>query len=70
MQLRNAVLTLGIALLSVGSLAAQETTGRIEGRVLDPGRSDGAGRDGDGDRSPGSEDGDDGHRWPLHGSNS
>ena len=37
MQLRNAVLTLGIALLSVGSLAAQETTGRIEGRVLDPG---------------------------------
>jgi hypothetical protein len=35
MQLRNAVLTLGMALLSVGSLAAQETTGRIEGRVVD-----------------------------------
>ncbi len=35
MRLRNVVLTLVIALLSAGSLAAQETTGRIEGRIVD-----------------------------------
>jgi hypothetical protein len=35
MRLRNVVLTLGIALLSAGSLAAQETTGQIEGRIVD-----------------------------------
>ena len=35
MRLRNVVLTLGIALLSGSSLPAQETTGRIEGRVVD-----------------------------------
>src|SRR5262245_6364528 len=35
MRLRNVVLALAVALLSVNSLQAQETTGRIEGRVLD-----------------------------------
>ena len=35
MQLRNVALTLAIALLSISSLQAQETTGRIEGRVVD-----------------------------------
>jgi hypothetical protein len=35
MQLRNAVLTLAIVLFS-SSLRAQETTGRIEGRITDP----------------------------------
>ena len=35
MRLRNVVLTIGISLLSVSSLPAQETTGRIEGRVVD-----------------------------------
>ncbi len=35
MQLRHVVLTLGIGLLSVSSLQAQETTGRIEGRIVD-----------------------------------
>ena len=35
MRLRNIVLTIGISLLSLSSLLAQETTGRIEGRVVD-----------------------------------
>jgi len=35
MQLRNVALTLAIALLSISSLQAQETTGRVEGRVTD-----------------------------------
>jgi Carboxypeptidase regulatory-like domain/TonB dependent receptor-like, beta-barrel len=35
MRHRIVVLALGVALLSVGSLAAQETTGRIEGRIVD-----------------------------------
>ena len=35
MRLRHVVLTLGIALLSASSLPAQETTGRIEGRIVD-----------------------------------
>jgi hypothetical protein len=35
MKLRSVVLTLGIALLSGSSLPAQETTGRIEGRIVD-----------------------------------
>jgi len=35
MRLRYVLLTLGIALLSASSLPAQETTGRIEGRIVD-----------------------------------
>jgi len=35
MRLRHIALTSGIALLSLSSLFAQETTGRIEGRVVD-----------------------------------
>jgi hypothetical protein len=35
MRQRIVVLALGVALLSVGSLAAQETTGQIEGRIVD-----------------------------------
>jgi hypothetical protein len=35
MRLRNVVLTIGISLLSVSPLLAQETTGRIEGRIVD-----------------------------------
>ena len=35
MQLRNVALTIAIALLSISPLQAQETTGRIEGRVVD-----------------------------------
>ncbi len=36
MRLRNVVIILGLALLAAGPLAAQETTGRIEGRIIDP----------------------------------
>jgi hypothetical protein len=35
MRLRNVVIILGLALLATGSLAAQETTGKIEGRIVD-----------------------------------
>ena len=35
MRLRNVVIILGLALLAAGPLAAQETTGRIEGRIVD-----------------------------------
>jgi hypothetical protein len=35
MRRRIVVLALGVALLNFGSLAAQETTGRIEGRIVD-----------------------------------
>ena len=35
MRLRSVVLMLEIVLFSVGSVAAQETTGRIEGRIVD-----------------------------------
>jgi hypothetical protein len=35
MRLRNVVIILGLALLATGPLAAQETTGRIEGRIVD-----------------------------------
>src|SRR4029453_17049477 len=36
MRQRIVVLALGFALLNFGSLAAQETTGQIEGRIIDP----------------------------------